>query len=493
MILREAFNYEFSRLDPHGAHIDPPSVAVYETLAVKGPDWQGHPLLAADWETSEDGLEWRVRLRPGLRFHSGAPCDAPAVLRSLEALRRDAQPGRDLWYWDPVDTVAAADERILVFRLQHPYSRLPALLWGTHTAVYNEALRSQRADEFGRTIADGTGPFRLEFWSPERVVAGRWDAYPGAPAEFLRTGARRLDRIEWVAIPDENERLAALDRGEVDCVWAPPYAEVELLRADSRFVVVEHPQPSSMYLALDWRRVGLGFDDLRVRRAISLAIDRDELVTKGHAGRATAAFGPVPPGDEFYTDAADRSGLHEPALAAALLDEAGYAPGADGVRLAFECVIQDDQVFQRVGALVRDQLECIGVRLELRPVRPFVPFYDAVAPGPAASISKWLWQDPLDAIIGFSATANRPFPNWEHASVPELDEAYDAWLRAGPREELEAAAARVQRVFADTLPYVPLLTPNDVWVHRTHVREWTSFPANLYPFYQGVWIEGDGA
>src|SRR5690348_13493444 len=87
MVLREAFDYEFSRLDPTGDHIDPPSVAIYETVLAKGPDWGAHPVLAESWEHSRDGLEWRVRLRPGLRFHSGAPCDAPAVLDSLEHLR----------------------------------------------------------------------------------------------------------------------------------------------------------------------------------------------------------------------------------------------------------------------------------------------------------------------------------------------------------------------------------------------------------------------
>src|SRR5689334_8792664 len=132
MILREAFDYSFSRLDPLGDHIDPPSVAIYETLVAKGPDWKGHPMLIESWEVSEDGLEWRLRLRSGLRFHSGDPCDAPAVLGALEHLRDHAQPGRRLWYWDPVETVAVTGDGYLVFRLCHPYSRLPALLWGTH-------------------------------------------------------------------------------------------------------------------------------------------------------------------------------------------------------------------------------------------------------------------------------------------------------------------------------------------------------------------------
>ena len=63
MILREAFDYEFSTLDPFGAHIDPPSVAVYETLSAKGPDGGPHPALAESWDVAADGLEWRIRLR----------------------------------------------------------------------------------------------------------------------------------------------------------------------------------------------------------------------------------------------------------------------------------------------------------------------------------------------------------------------------------------------------------------------------------------------
>jgi hypothetical protein len=108
-----------------------------------------------------------------------------------------------------------------------------------------------------------------------------------------------------------------------------------------------------------------------------------------------------------------------------------------------------------------------------------------VAAGPAASISKWLWQDPLDAAIGFSASSTRPFPNWQHASVPELDGAYQGWLRATSGDELRSAAEHVGRVFAATLPYVPLLTPNDIWVHGAHVHGYRPFPANLYPFLPG--------
>lgn len=478
MVLREAFDYEFSSLDPTGAHIDPPSIAVYETLVAKGPDWRARPLLAESWSVEAGGLEWVVRLREGLRFHSGAACDADAVLRALELLRWQVPGERQLWYWDPVDKVRAVDARTLRFRLHHPYPRLPALLWGTHTAIHNEALRAADPERFGSAVADGTGPFRLVSWSPNRVVAERWPEYPGE-----RAG---LACIDWLSIVDEADRLRALEQGEVDCLHGPPLGQVDRLRADSRFVVDEHCQASNMYVALDWRRTELGFDDLRVRRAVSLAIDRSALVAEALAGHGTPTWGPLPPGDEFYDPIVDAEGRRDLAGAAALLDEAGWTVGLDGVRLAFECVVQEDDVFRRVAELVATQFAEVGIALELRYVKAFADFYAACAAGPASSISKWLWQDPMDAIIGFSSTGTLPFPNWAHASVPELDRAYDAWLRAETDAGLHEAAGHAQAVFARTLPYVPLLTPNDVWVWRRELRGYRPYPANLYPFYQGV-------
>jgi peptide/nickel transport system substrate-binding protein len=481
MILREAFDYPFSRIDPTGgAHIDPPSVAIYETIVTKAADWWLRPTIAERLEPSADGLEWTVELRPGVRFHSGAPCDAPAVHAALERVRA-GEHGEQVWYWDPVDSFAVTGPNTLVFRLHYPYSRLPSLLWGTHTAIHNDALREQHGDAFGHELADGTGPFRLSHWSPERVVAERFDGYHGGPAP--------LEGIEWIAIKSAADRLAALEAGEVHCLHGPPYESVERLRADPRFEVIAYPQASNIYLGLDFRRSDLGFDDLRVRLACSLALDREQIARDAYAGYAAATFGPLPPGDEYYDPSVEALGRHDPAEAAALLDAAGFVRGADGirerdgVRLQLPCVNQDDEFLRRVGDSVARQLRELGIALELEFVEPFAPFYDAVGQGPPSFVSKWLWQDPMDAIIGFSASWGTPFPNWQHASVPALDAAFGAWLRAGPREELAAAAASAQRAAAEGLPYVPLLTPQDVFVRDRRLRGWEPYPANLYPFY----------
>ncbi len=493
-VLREAFDYRFSRLDPTGAHIDPPSVALYEPLVVKSSDWQPYGLLASHWTISDDGLEWRFFLRPGLRFHSGDSCDAEAVIRAFEFLRYGAfESGEQLWYWDPVDTVVADGPEMLVFRLHHPYSRLPSLLWGTHTAVYNEARRMADPERFGHELADGTGPYRLVSWSEERVVAERWPDYPAPPAPLLRGNEEPPHRIEWSAILDPGERLEALESGRVHVIHAPPLAEVDRLASESGLTVIEFAQQSNVYLTVDFRRTDLRFDDLRLRRALSLAIDRDALVRDVLHGHGAPSLGAIPPGDEHYSPGPDGGIRFDPSEAARLLDDLGFTVSPNGVReldgtpLAVRCVCQDDAVLLPLAEAVRDGLRQVGVVLELEPVVPFEPFYTAALAGPPATISKWLWPDPIDALIGFTASRAAGAENWQHARLPALDAAFEGWLRA-PLDGLARAAARVQDVVADELPYIPLVTPNDVWVSAPQLRGYLPYQANLYPFYQPVQV-----
>jgi peptide/nickel transport system substrate-binding protein len=185
----------------------------------------------------------------------------------------------------------------------------------------------------------------------------------------------------------------------------------------------------------------------------------------------------------------------DPGAAGRLLDESGWTLAADGIRakgdwrLAFECVIQDDTIHHAVARGVRDHLRAVGVSLDLRPVRTFQKFYEACRGGPASFVNKWLWQDPVDASIGFTATWGSPSPNWQHASVPSLDKAYRDWLRAQTPQEHQSAASRIQMIVADELPYIPLLVPHDAWVIHNRISGLDPAPAILYPFYHTTTVE----
>ena len=249
-VFREAFDYDFSRLDPTAAHIDPPSIAVYESLLAKGPDRASHPYLARVVDISESRLDWTLQIRSGARFHSGEICDSAAVVESLAALRMMHGDSRQLWYWDPVDTVVPLDDQTIRFRLHYPYRRLPSLLWGTHTAIFNRAAQLRDPVEFGSSIADGTGPYRLVSLDPSRLVAERLTSYPTIDIPGTRTDPGSLDRIEWLSIPDPAQRLAALLAGEVHALHGAPYSELAALQENPAFRFYEAGQASSMYLSL---------------------------------------------------------------------------------------------------------------------------------------------------------------------------------------------------------------------------------------------------
>jgi peptide/nickel transport system substrate-binding protein len=259
--------------------------------------------------------------------------------------------------------------------------------------------------------------------------------------------------------------------------------------------VFRHGQSSNFYLGLNWNASELGFDDLAVRRAISLSIDRDRLVSAAVGGYGRGTWGPLPAWDLMYEPAVDAGREKDVAQAGRLLDGAGWSRASSGIRekagkrLEFECVVQDDDVHRRVAQELVAQLSEAGVRVEPRPVRPFKEFYSALEAGPAAFINKWLWQDAMDAIIGFSSSWCRPFPNAQNASVLELDDAYHDWVRATDQKEMKAAASRAQKLVAERLPYIPLLTPEDVWVVDRRVHGYRPYAVTLYPFYHSVRVE----
>ncbi len=482
MTLTEVFEYPFTRVDPVlGDHVDPPSLAIYETLLTKGATGQPAPGLADLWSVSPDGLRWTLRLRPGARFHSGAPCDAAAVVAALEQCRWGDGFTRQIWYWDPVDTVTVVSADTLALDLRHPCPRLPVLLWGSHTAIANPAARLAHPDDYGRTVADGTGPFVLADFGEHEVVAAR------------RTGgAVPTQLIRWLSRSEPDARRQLLRDPAVDIIrdvdpgWVDP--------DDPEWRLVAYHENSQFYLALNWQDPR-GFGRVELRQALEAYIDRDELVAVALEGRGDGRRSPIPCADEFA--GAYPSAAHPPlplGLAERQLDDLGCLRGADGLRtqdgreLIVDCVVQDTPVFRRIAELLSTQLSRAGVMLRLRYVTVFEDFYNACAAGPAAFLSKWLWGDAMEATAGFSRSDCDADSggNWQHARSARLDTAYDAFLRGATATELTHGSAVVQRTFMEELPYLPLCSPMETYAVRRNVTGFEPVPRTLYPHYRQV-------
>jgi peptide/nickel transport system substrate-binding protein len=490
--LREGFDYDFSRCDPTGVHVDPAWCAVYETATIAGPDGEVGPMIAERWErATPDSPVWQFRIRPGVRFQSGEACDAAAV---ADALRLHADPVEapiNAFFWRNVKGIDTDGDGQVLIELHEPSVGMPRLLRSWHSAIHNQSRRRLEGEDFGWKTCDGTGPFRfVESVPGSHLDVARWDGYGGAKTRWeANRGPAHLDGIRWIPILDDRDRATALEEGDVDCIQNASLLDVEGLAANPQLQVIEFQQSALVYLGLDHGATSIGFDDVRVRRAVSYAIDRQALVANDLMGHGWPAFGPIPSHSQWYSPEVEKTGGFDPRKSAELLDAAGFGAGADGVRFELEAVVLDDATVRRVSATIKQMLEEVGIRLTLVTIPGFADFYARLREHPQAFISKWFWPEPVDAIIGFIASWGRDGgPNFQGSSDAEIDRACRAWEIAQDDEALRGAAVEIQLRAAATLPLIPLFSPAAVWAHHRRVRNWRPNRHDLYPLYADVWL-----
>jgi peptide/nickel transport system substrate-binding protein len=492
-VLREGYDYDFSRCDPGtGAHVDPAWCAIYETLTATGPDGVLGPMLAESWAPAEDYSSWRFRIRPAKRFHSGDACDAGAVAAALRLHSDPVESPINAFFWKNVKAIDADGDEVVV-ALHEPASAPPRLLRSWHSAVHDQATRERLGEGYGYGSADGTGPFRLvtqrlgEVMEVERVAT-----YVGPGAGFQRNqGPAHLDAVRWLPILSESERASALEDGEVDCIQNASIFDFERLSANPNLEVIEFQQSALVYLGLDHQAGVHGFDDVRVRRAVSLAIDRRALVSEELAGHGWPAFSPIPSHSPWYDVEVEQQQDFDPRQAVELLDQAGRTAARDGVRISVEAVIVEDATVRRTARRICAMLSEVGIELRLREVSGFAAFYAELMQHPDAFISKWFWPEPVDAIIGFVSSWSQTAPNFQRANSATIDAACRRWERAIEPSEQQAAAKAIQQACAEDVPLVPLFFPAAVWAHHRRVHGWCPHVHDLYPLYGDVWLERD--
>ncbi|MFQ5593996.1 MAG: ABC transporter substrate-binding protein [Anaerolineae bacterium] len=289
------------------------------------------PGLAESWDVSPDGLVYTLHLRDGVRFHDGTPFDAEAVKINIDRMfRRDAPffsaraAATTYYLWKDLDRVEVIGPLAVRLVFQRPFAEFPRMqaqyAQGSTGMISPTAL--QRWGNEG--IADhpvGTGPFRfVERVRGDRIVLERNTDYWGPES--------CLDRLIFRPLPDPASRVNALQTGETDLIFVPPPDRIDLLKS-AGFVYLQGPAPHNWFLFLNTRDPR--FQDIRVRQAIAMAIDKEGLARELLKGTAKAAHNLQAPANSSY-DRNFRGLPHDLERAKALLAEAGWADSdGDGV------------------------------------------------------------------------------------------------------------------------------------------------------------------
>jgi peptide/nickel transport system substrate-binding protein len=319
------------------------------------------PRLASSWELTEDGRVLTFHLRSGVRWHDGVPFTSRDVLFTY---RRTIDPasGARADQFQEIEEVTAPDDLTLKVRFRQP-TVLALDMWKV-PIVAEHLYASGRPSA---TLPVGTGPFRLV-----RAVRGSEIVLQANPDYFL--GRPYIDYLVFRVIPSPATQFQALLTGEIDWSFIPSEewtARSKDAEFNRRFQTFEYPALFLHYVG--WNERTPYFQDARVRKAMTLALDRQGFVQKVLQGSAVVAASTFHPG-QFGFDAALPPQPFDIAQAGRLLDEAGWKPKAGGgmrrkVGKDFRftlLIFQGDPMQQQIASLLKDGLGRLGVEMDIR-------------------------------------------------------------------------------------------------------------------------------
>lgn len=493
----EGYDRDFTKMDPvQSGWADPGYNAIYEYVMLRDPDGAIVPALAESWEVSTDSLTWTIKIRAGLKFHSGEPCTAANVAEDFNVFRDPDAGAQNAIFWTSVTDVTAPDDTTVVVTLSKPFAAFPETLATEYSMIHNNAARTAAGDQYGATSEDGTGPFTLtEFTPGNQVLFTKWADYPGTVVPYLENkGPAYIDELRFVPILAVENRANELEAGGVDAIKNPAPQDLDRLTSNPDVVVMEWANPANLFINLNDMKTELGFDDIRVRQAISHAIDRQGLADAIYFGHAIATYGPIPSNWKWYEPGVEAFNQFDPDKSKALLDEAGWVEGSDGIRekngvkLSFELFNWGAQTYgAQINEAITAMLKDVGVEMKLTTLDTaelFPRITNLDEPVDAFSY-EWLWSSPMDVLVIFNSIPSFEF----NGDLPDLKQAFDEWQGAATDAELEAAARKAQLIWAEKLPLIPIVTGNVIWAHNKKVHGWLPTQTMLYPLYNDVWVE----
>ena len=285
---------------------------VLETLTKIGPDSSLTPLLAQSWTVTPDNKTWAFKLRAGVVFQNGEPFNAAAVKFSFERAAAPDSLNKDKAVFANIVNLSATDELTLVVTLKNTNPDFGFQL-GQATAVIVEPKSA--AGNASQPV--GTGPFKVESWAKgSALVLVRWDGYRDVKSVALR-------RVTLRFISDAAAQVAALLAGDVDLFPRVSAARsMAQFKADRRFQVLVGGSRAKTIVAMNNKKKPL--DDLRVRRAIAMAINRQQVIDGAADGYGTPIGSFYVPGAPGYVDLTSVN-AYDPDRARALLKEAGIS------------------------------------------------------------------------------------------------------------------------------------------------------------------------
>lgn len=440
------------------------------------------PALAENWEIP-DPLTYIFHLRDGVLFHDGSSFGSEDVRQTLETILAPDFPTYRKEDFSYVERVETPNRLTVVIRLSRPFAPL----------LFNLAVGIVPA-ESGRDHGEnlpGTGPYRLVEHLPDRhVLFQRHDDYYLGPA--------RMPAIRFKIVPQVTVRMLELRKGSVQMVVNDLNPDIlQQFRDNHGFQVLETPGCTYAYIGFNLTDPVLG--DLRVRRAIAMAINREEMVNDWARGTVIPASGLIPPMSWAWVPDLPQP-PYDPDAAMVLLDQAGH-PDPDGpegpaVRFSLEFKGSTSDISRQKSAILKEYLRQVGIELKIRQLE-WGTFYEDIRKGFFQIYSlNWTGIGLLDPDIlrtRFHSALTPPAGlNRGQYGNPEVDRLLEAGLDSPRQEERYPLYAEAQRLIAGDLPYISLWYKKNNAVLQKDLEGFTLSPTGDFYYLKDVYDGNSG-
>jgi len=432
---------------------------MYDSLLEWDKDLQIQPALAESYEVAPDATSYTFKLRQGVLFHNGQEMTANDVKYSLETALNPPPPGVVFPFLANIASVEAVDDYTVKVNMSKSDPTIPGVMaWARYTPIVPAGIGDQ-INWLSEGI--GTGPYRLvEFVPNDRVVYT-------CNEDYWKAGVPCIKDLTLKVLPDEQSRVAALRSGEID--GGTLTSDVaRTLENDETLQILEGLFAAPRVIQFNTTQ-DVPWRDVRVRQAINLAIDRQEIIDNVYGG-AAALTGAISPGYGEWPLSEDQlRELYSPNLeqAMALMKEAGFESGFD-VTLEAIAAPRD---YTQIAEIVRERLRPLNINVTVQPLE-IGTFATHVGDGTFqwASTGRGMRGDPSGFVVDFrSGTANNVKWFGDGWSNEEIDSLYDEALATSDQARRMEAYQRIQQIIAEEVPNLYTVQPTKFQVANTRV------------------------
>lgn len=455
---------------------------IYDPLIYLDAAGKVYPALAESWSFSNGNKTLTLKLKKGVKFHDGSAFNADIVKWTLERHMAKETASPTAWMLGPVDSAEVVDEYTVVYNYKEAFVPLWVGLSYSYCAPISKTAVEKLGDKFGRNPV-GTGPFKFVSWEPDKgITVERNEEHTSASPYFKNKSASYLDGAQYLVIPEDATRIAALRSGDIDIIAgsdAVPIDKIRLLEKMKGLKVETAPQVGLVYSYINTAYGPLG--DKRVRKAINFAVDKQKMIKLVLGGNADPAYSPVASAySSVYNPDVKKIGYdYDLAKAKALMKDAGQESG-----FKLEYLLLDGPIFKRIGEVVKEDLSKININVELQSL----PVAELFAKAPKKKSGMYFfWYTYSDADIVYQMLHAGESICWSFHENSEMDKFIEQQRVEFDPQKRKELLYKVQEIAVDEAYWLYLYEGQYIAAMRDNVHG-VSFDPLGFHHLQDMWM-----